>query len=72
MNLTKTSSQLGSDTITSLTSISETTITKTYKKTAESKLYDDQLVEEVISKAPLATHAMLKVLSEIENIFFIN
>jgi len=56
----------------SITSISEITTTKTYKKTAESKLYDDQLVEDVISKAPLATHAMLKVLNEIGNNIFIN
>ncbi len=57
----KASSQLGSDAIASMTNITGTTTTKSSKKPTESKVFDDQHVEEAISKAPIATHAMLKV-----------
>jgi hypothetical protein len=56
----KASSQLGSDAIGSTTNITETTTTKSLKK-VESKLFDDQHIEEIISKAPAAAHSMLKV-----------
>jgi hypothetical protein len=57
----KASSQLGSDAVTSATYISETTTTKSYKKPAESKVVNDQHIEEAISKAPIGTQSMLKV-----------
>jgi len=57
----KASSQLGSDAITSTSYISETTTTKSYKKPVESKVVDDQHIEEAISKAPIGTQSMLKV-----------
>ena len=57
----KASSQLGSDAVVSATNISETTTTKSYKKPTESKVFDDQQIEQAISKAPIATHSMLKV-----------
>jgi hypothetical protein len=54
----KASSQLGSDALASTTNITETT--KSTKK-IESKLFDEQHVEDVISKAPVAVQSMLKV-----------
>ncbi|UJR25599.1 hypothetical protein I4U23_006943 [Adineta vaga] len=60
MNLSKTSSQFGSDFVASTTNMSETGTGKSQKKINESKVHDDQQIEEVISKAPLATHAILK------------
>ncbi|CAF1551381.1 unnamed protein product [Adineta steineri] len=60
INQSKLSSQFGSDAVASTTNMSETTTTKSHKKPSESKIYDDQQIEEVISKAPVATHAMLK------------
>lgn len=54
----KASSQLGSDALASTTNITETT--KSTKK-VESKLFDDQHIENVISKAPTAVQTMLKV-----------
>ncbi len=57
----KASSQLGSDALASMTNISATATTKNYKKPSESKVLDDQQIEEAISKAPIATHSMLKV-----------
>jgi hypothetical protein len=56
----KASSQLGSDALASTTNITDTTTTKSLKK-IESKLFDDQHIEEIISKAPVAAHSMLKV-----------
>ncbi|CAF0994598.1 unnamed protein product [Rotaria sordida] len=55
----KISSQLGSDALASSTNMTGTTTTKSMKK-IESKLFDDQHIEEVISKAPIAAHSMLK------------
>ncbi|CAF2413865.1 unnamed protein product [Rotaria sp. Silwood2] len=55
----KISSQIGSDALASSTNITGTTTTKSVRK-AESKLFDDQHIEEVISKAPVAAHSMLK------------
>jgi hypothetical protein len=57
----KASSELGSDGIASTTNITGTTTTKSYKKTVDSKLFNDQHIEEAISKAPAAAHSMLKV-----------
>lgn len=57
----KASSQLGSDAITSTTNITMTASTKSYKKAGESKVFDDQHIEETISKAPFAAHSMLRV-----------
>jgi hypothetical protein len=58
----KASSQLGSDAIASTTNMTPTTTTtKSHKKPAESKVLDDQQLEEAISKAPVATHSILKV-----------
>ena len=57
----KASSQLGSDIEASITNISGTTTTKSFKKQGESKVFDEQHIEEAISKAPIATHSMLKV-----------
>jgi hypothetical protein len=57
----KASSQLGSDAVTSMTNVTGTITTKSYKKAGDSKIFDDQNVEEAISKAPVATHALLKV-----------
>lgn len=57
----KASSQLGSDIEASTTNISGTTTTKSFKKQGESKVFDEQHIEEAISKAPIATHSMLKV-----------
>lgn len=54
----KASSQLGSDAYASTTNITETT--KSTKK-IESKLFDDQHIEDIISKAPVAAQSMLKV-----------
>ena len=54
----KASSQLGSDALASTTNITETT--KSTKKN-ESKLFDEQHIENVISKAPAAVQTMLKV-----------
>lgn len=64
----KISSRLGSDTLRSLTNMSESTatVTKSLRKT-ESKLFDDQHIEEIIAKAPAAAHAMLKVYSSTAN-----
>ncbi|CAF1310301.1 unnamed protein product [Adineta steineri] len=60
MNVPKLSSQFGSDTLHSMTNISEVTgATKTTKR-SESKLFDEHHIEEMISKAPAAAHAMLK------------
>ncbi|CAF1232293.1 unnamed protein product [Rotaria sordida] len=56
----KASSQLGSDAVVSLTNISSTTATKSSKKPTDSKVFDDHQIEEAISKAPMATHSMLK------------
>jgi hypothetical protein len=56
------SSQLGSDTFASTTNITETT--KSTKK-PESKIFEDQRTEDVISKAPVAVQTMLKVFQEI-------
>ncbi|CAF2314905.1 unnamed protein product [Rotaria sp. Silwood2] len=56
----KASSQLGSDVLASMTNVSATTNTKSFKKPTESKVFDDQQIEEAISKAPMATHSMLK------------
>ena len=57
----KASSQLGSEAVASMTNISGTTTTKSYKKPGESKVVDEQNIEEAIAKAPTATHSMLKV-----------
>lgn len=54
----KASSQLGSDALASTTNITDTT--KSTKK-IESKLFDDQHIEDAISKAPVAAQSMLKV-----------
>ena len=56
----KASSQLGSDGEASTTNITGTPTTKSNKKATESRVFDDH-VEEAISKAPMATQAMLKV-----------
>ena len=56
----KASSQLGSDALASSTNLTETATTKSIKK-MDSKLFDDQHIEDVISKAPVAAHSMLKV-----------
>lgn len=56
----KASSQLGSDTFASTTNITETT-RSLKKEKAESKLFDDQHIEDIISKAPVAAQSMLKV-----------
>lgn len=58
---TKASSQLGSDALISTTNITETATTKSYKKPPDSKMFDEQHIEEVIAKAPAAAHSMLKV-----------
>ncbi len=55
----KASSQLGSDAFASSTNITETT-GKSMKK-AELKLFDDQRIEDVVSKAPVAAQTILKV-----------
>jgi hypothetical protein len=55
MILPKVSSQFGSDTLRSTT-----TVTKGMRK-VESRLFDDQYIEQIISKAPVAARAMLKV-----------
>ncbi|UJR23318.1 hypothetical protein I4U23_026332 [Adineta vaga] len=54
-------SHFGSDTLQSMTNITESTatLTKSIRK-AESKIFDDQHIEEIISKAPAAAHSMLK------------
>ncbi|CAF0786639.1 unnamed protein product [Adineta ricciae] len=54
-------SQFGSDTFRSLTNGTEstTTVTKSIRK-AESKIFDEQHIEEIIAKAPAASHSMLK------------
>jgi hypothetical protein len=44
-----------------MTNVTGTITTKSYKKAGDSKIFDDQNVEEAISKAPVATHALLKV-----------
>jgi hypothetical protein len=55
------SSQFGSDSRQSATNLTETTtVTKGMRK-AESRLFDDQYIEQIISKAPVAAHSMLKV-----------
>jgi len=54
----KVSSQLGSDAFASMTNITDTT--RSMKK-IESKLFEDQHVEDMISKAPFAAQSMLKV-----------
>jgi hypothetical protein len=54
----KASSQLGSDAMASTTNITGTT--KSTKK-LESKLFDDQHVEDIIGKAPVAAQSILKV-----------
>ena len=56
----KGASQMESDDLASSANLTETTTIKTLKK-HESKFFDDQRVEEVISKAPIAAHAILKV-----------
>lgn len=61
MTVPNASSQLGSDALASTTNITTTTTTKSYKKPTDSKLFDDINVEQAISNAPVATHAMLKV-----------
>lgn len=53
-------SQLDSEDLASTTNLTETTIMKTLKK-HESKFFDDQRLEEVIGRAPVAAHAILKV-----------
>lgn len=58
---TKVSSQLGSDAMVSTANITETATTKSFKKPLDSKMFDEQHIEEVISKAPTAAHSMLKV-----------
>ncbi|CAF3344293.1 unnamed protein product [Rotaria socialis] len=55
----KVSSQIGSDAFASTTNITATTTTKSLKK-LESKSFVDQHIEEVIAKAPIAAHSMLK------------
>jgi hypothetical protein len=65
----KASSQLGSDAMASTANISETETTKSYKKPLEPKVFDDQHIEEVIAKAPVATHSILKVSLLIQIIF---
>jgi hypothetical protein len=65
----KASSQLGSDAVVSTANISETATPKSYKKPLEPKVLVDQQIEELIAKAPPATHAMLKVKSLIQIIF---
>jgi len=61
MILPKVSSQFGSDSRRSTINLTETTtVTKGMRK-AESRLFDDQYIEQIISKAPVAAHAMLKV-----------
>ncbi|CAF0848591.1 unnamed protein product [Rotaria sp. Silwood1] len=55
----KVTSQVGSDAFASSTNITGTTTTKSIRK-LESKLFDDQHIEELISKAPVAAHSMLK------------
>ncbi len=61
MILPKMSSQFGSDSRQSATNLTETTtVTKGMRK-AESRLFDDQYIEQIISKAPVAAHSMLKV-----------
>jgi hypothetical protein len=54
----KASSQLGSDAIASTTNATD--MTKSTKK-IESKLFDDQHIEDMISKAPVAAQSILKV-----------
>lgn len=52
-----------------MTNISGTATIKSYKKPLDSRAFDDQQLEEVIAKAPAATHSMLKVEFEIRTIF---
>ncbi len=54
----KVSSQLGSDAMASTTNITDTT--KSTKK-LETKIFDDQHIEDIISKAPVAAQSILKV-----------
>jgi len=61
MIVPKVSSQLGSDVAGSTTDFSGTTPSKIYRKPGDMKVIDEQHIEEVISKAPAATHSMLKV-----------
>ena len=59
----KAASQLGSEDLVSTTNGTETTMTKGLRK-HESKVFDDQRLEEVIARAPVAAHSILKVSSE--------
>ena len=61
LNVSKTSSQFGSDYIASTTNLSDTASVKNHRKLNESKISDEQQIEEAISKAPVAAHAILKV-----------
>jgi hypothetical protein len=44
-----------------MTNITGTTMTKSFKKPTDSRLFVDPHIEEAIAKAPPATHSMLKV-----------
>lgn len=56
----KAASQLGSEDLVSTTNGTETTMTRGLRK-HESKSFDDQRLEEVIARAPVAAHSILKV-----------
>ncbi|CAF0916817.1 unnamed protein product [Adineta ricciae] len=60
LNVSKTSSQFSSDYIASATNLSDTASVKNHRKLNESKISDEQQIEEAISKAPVAAHAILK------------
>ena len=68
---------MDSDILASTTNITGTTTTKSFKKATDSQVFDDHHIEEVISKAPLAAHSILKVhhsfkqITDIDFVFFL-